>query len=268
MSNAETDNLSQLMTKLESTYAGSGGVGCLELIGRTSLASDPLICELVYSMLLWECTIEQASKAMAQLQHELVDLNELRVCTPDELSTMLGSRYPKGFERSQRLISTLNDIFDSENKLSLARMREMSKRDVVEYLGTIDGLPVFVTSRVILLGLGWHAFPVDDRLVKLLSRLEITDSSLDHNQQTQRLERMVKASDALSYYTLIEHWAQNQRSSGSSSKAKTRSKSKSSKSKSVPKTKSPSPAKSSAGNSSTTGSSSGSSRGSTGKGSS
>lgn len=238
MSNTETDNLSQLITKIESIHAHSGGVGCLELVGHTSLASEPLICELVFSMLLWESTIEHATKAIEQLQNELVDLNELRVCTPDELSSILGTRYPKSYKRCQRIISVLNAIFDSENKLTLARLREMNKRDVVEFLSAIDGLPIFATSRVILLGLGWHAFPVDDRLVKMLGRQEITDSSLDHTQQTQRLERMIKASDALSYYTLIEHWAQNQKSSGSTTEATTRSKTKSTKTRSKPTTRS------------------------------
>jgi len=230
----DSENLSKFIRGLEKSYAELGGVGCADLIDHTVLSPDPLISELVFSMLVWESSIEHALRAVNSIRDELIDLNELRVCTPDELVTILPSRYPRSLERCQRLIRVLNSVFDQENRLSLAHLQEMNKREVIDYFAGIDGLPPFVSSRVILLGLGWHAFPIDDWLVKQLARYGITDPSLDLVAQTRRMERLVRANDALHYYTMIEHWAQNQRVSRASSTVQ------SNKAKPVPKGSSPS----------------------------
>jgi len=203
--------MSRFIQELEENFSDRGGVGVANLIDHTVLSPDPLIAELVFSMLVWESSIEHALRAVTHIQDGLIDLNELRVCTPEELTRILPSRYPRSLERSQRLIRILNCIFMNENRLSLAHLHEMTKRDVIAYFRSLDGMPPFVSSRVILLGLGWHAFPVDDWLSKQLAKHGITDTKLDLYQQTQRLERLVRASDSLHYYTLIEHWAQSQR---------------------------------------------------------
>jgi 3-methyladenine DNA glycosylase/8-oxoguanine DNA glycosylase len=212
VSTPEQDNLNKFMDKLKKSFGGLGGVGCSDLINHRIICDDPLVAELVFSMLVWESSIEHAIRASEKLNEQLIDLNELRVCTAEELSRFLPSRYPKSLERSQRLIAVLNRIFEKENKLSLSRLQDMNKRDVTEYFKSIEALPPFVSSRVILLGLGWHAFPIDDWLTKHLAKHGITDTSLDIHAQTQRMERLVRASDSLQYYTLLEHWALKQRS--------------------------------------------------------
>ncbi|PCI09457.1 hypothetical protein COB72_06440 [bacterium] len=211
MSTPDSDIMSKFMHKLEQSFGSLGGVGCADLMDHTIISADPLISELVFSMLVWESSIEHAQRAVECIKANLIDLHELRVCTPEELTAILPSRYPRSLERSQRLIGILNSVFASENELSLNRLREMNKRDVIHYFNVIDGLPPFVSSRVILLGLGWHAFPIDDWLAKQLAREQITDTTLDIYQQTQRMEKIVRANDALRYYTLLEHWASDQR---------------------------------------------------------
>lgn len=199
------------MLELEQSYPQCKGVACSDLIDSSALSNDPLISELVFSMLVWESSIEHALRAVECIQADLIDLNELRVCSPEELAAILPARYPRSIERCRRLIGVLNAVFLKENQLSLAHLRDSNKRDAIEYFKAIDGLPPFVSSRVILLGLGWHAFPIDDWLTKQLSRKGITDTSLDIYQQTIRIERLVRANDSLRYYTLLEHWASDQR---------------------------------------------------------
>ena len=211
MNAPDIEILTKFMLKLEKSYGELGPVGCVDLIDHRLLSDDPLISELVFSMLIWESSIEHAIRAVECIESDLIDLNELRVCTCEELTAIFPARYPKSVERSHRLINVLNAIFYKENKLSLAHLREMNKKEVIQYFGTIDGLPPFVISRVILLGLGWHAFPVDEWLVKQLARAGIIDHSYDISLQSQRMERLVRATDSLKYYTLLEHWATDQR---------------------------------------------------------
>lgn len=219
----DPDSMTRFMSTLEKSYDGLGGVGCKDLIDPRLISSDDLISELVFSILVWESSIEHALRAVEKMSEELIDLNELRVCSPEELVAIMPARYPRTLDRCQRLITILNQIFLRENQLKLAHLREMNKKDVVDYFASIDGLPPFVSSRVILLGLGWHAFPIDDWLAKQLSKHDITDASLNITEQTHRMERLVRANDALQFYTLIEHWASDQRAPKASSSTRKKS---------------------------------------------
>jgi len=206
------DKLNALITKIEKTRDDSAGVSAAELIPQRPICEDSLTNELVFSMLLWESSFDHALKAVERIHEELVDLNELRVCTPDELASILGVRMPRSSERASRLIRVLNEIYSRENTLFLQSLSEKTKREVQDYLESIDGLPSFAISRVILLALNWHAFPLDERLAKLLAAKDIVTQSSSLGQQGAELERGVRASDALRTYTHIEHWAHSQRS--------------------------------------------------------
>ena len=83
----------------------------------------------------------------------------------------------------------------------------MNKRDARAYLLSLEGVPTFVAARVILLGLGGHAFPVDTRLVKLLAAEDVLEPKLSPETATGRMERMLRAGEATSAYLAIESWA-------------------------------------------------------------
>lgn len=206
--------LDALLAQAEKKCDVLGGVAAAEIDPDGQLCAEPLLNELVFSMLMWEASIEHALKAAERVRSELVDLNELRVCTADELAGILGSRMPRSLERADRMTLVLNTIYDRHNALTLGSLRDQSKKEVQDYLASIDGLPLYASARLVLLGLGWHAFPLDDRLARLLGSQGIISAGSDLTQQSQQLERGVRASDALRTYTLVEHWSQDQRGSG------------------------------------------------------
>lgn len=218
MSTPDPTKLAAFHKKLENKFGQLGGVGCADLMDQTSISDDPLISEMVFSLLVWESSIEHAVRAVEAINEHLIDLNELRVCTPDELVAILPARYPKLLERSERLIVSLNSIFDRENKLSLVHLREMTKKDVLAYFESIEGVPAFVTARIILLGLGWHAFPIDEWLCNELDQAGVIEKTNDLDDLIHQMERAVRASDSLKFYTLIEHWATDQRATKLSAK--------------------------------------------------
>lgn len=224
MSNEPSDKLAALTKKLAKKQADRSGVSASELFPDLALCDDPLMNELMVSMLLWESSFTHAQRAIEGIRSNLVDLNELRVCTPDELVAIFGARMPKCSERVLRVLSVLNAVYDLENTLALEHLREKNKRDVQVYLGGIDGLPQFVIARVLLIGMGLHAFPLDERIAKSLISESVLSSGTPLDQQAGQLERMVRASDALSTYTLVEHWAQESRTT-SRTKKKTSTKS-------------------------------------------
>lgn len=206
-------NLEKLLKTLKKKHGDDGGVSAAELFPDERLVDETLLNEAVVSLLLWESSISHAEKAFERIRSDLVDLNELRVCTPDELVAIMGPRMPKCAERAMRLITVLNTIYDRENALSLEPLREKNKRDVQAYLSTLDGLPLYAASRVILFGMELHSFPLDERMAKKLAAEGIVTQGTALDQQAAQLERGVRASDSLETYTLLEHWTQGARSS-------------------------------------------------------
>lgn len=169
-------------------------------------ASEPLLYELVFSMLLWESTIENAVKMMAKIQSQFVDFNELRVCFPHEIDAMLGSRYQRAEERSVRLIQSLHAVFNAYQSMTLEPLRELGKREAREALVAMDSLPRFVVSRVLLLGLEAHALPMDAKIARALHKAELIKSSKNPDDLAARFERSIRANQSLETYTRLERW--------------------------------------------------------------
>jgi len=168
--------------------------------------TDPLVHELVFSMLLWESSIENAVKAMGRIHAEFVDYNELRVCFPSEIEALLGSRYQRAEDRSVRLIESLRQIYFTYQRLTLEPLREMSKREARDFLVSIESLPRFVVSRILLLGLDAHALPLDAKIARALHKADLIKSSKNPDTIAVALERSIRANQTLDTYTRLERW--------------------------------------------------------------
>ena len=167
---------------------------------------DAVVHELVYSMLIWEATPSQALNALKRLFDGVVDYNELRICMADEIAALLGPRYPMVEERAERLKAALHHIYNLEHEVTLARLTELSKRDARAYLEGLEGVPAFVVSRVLLVALGGHAAPVDQRLRDQLVAAKAADDSLDASTIASQLERNVRASESAEVFAKLEAW--------------------------------------------------------------
>ncbi len=165
---------------------------------------EPVLGELVFSFMLWETTTKHADASMLKLNEAFIDLNELRIALPDELAAIVGSRCPRGAERTLRLRLALNEVFLLEHQMSLARLRELTKRDARQYLIDLPGMPSFVASRVCLLALGAHTFPLDDRLRQVLVTNKAADPSHKADPCAAWLERQFRAGEAAGAYLKLE----------------------------------------------------------------
>src|SRR3982751_5043123 len=83
---------------------------------------DPLKA-LVRGAMSFDVPDARADEAMAVIDREFVDLNELRVATELEVQEMLGTRYPAIERRVSLLTQALNAIFEKEHTLSLDRLK-------------------------------------------------------------------------------------------------------------------------------------------------
>ena len=83
------------------------------------VGTDPLVHQIVYSMLLWDASHDIAARSLEQLRRCVVDFNELRVCSGAELRDMLPRECPRKEERTSRLLASLNEIFVREHGLNI-----------------------------------------------------------------------------------------------------------------------------------------------------
>lgn len=168
---------------------------------------DPVVHELVRSFLMWDAPRPGVPAAMAKLRDSVVDYNELRVCLCEENVAAIGARYPSARDRCLRLRATLKEVFLRENGLTLMHLRDEPKRTARAYLDSLPGVTGFVAARVALLSCEAHAFPLDSMLCSVLESAGVIEKGLGPDAASAKLERVVRAGDALGCYRRLERFA-------------------------------------------------------------
>ena len=167
-------------------------------------SSDDPVDLLVHSFLLWETTPVVADRAAKKLKSAFVDLNELRVARTDEIVSVIGVRCPRAEERSSLLRRSLNDIFNREHAVTLANLIQRHKRDAKQYLTSLDGCPQYVSARVLVLGFGAHAAPLDAFIHARLAQAGVFTEPVDLERAASLLERHIRADDSLATHLALE----------------------------------------------------------------
>ncbi len=159
--------------------------------------------QFVWSFLLWDASVSDAERAMKKLQGAFIDLNELRVSLTEEIVGVIGPRYPKAEERAHRLKTSLHSLFLREHALQFDHLKDMPKRGARQYLEALEAIPPFVSGRMVLLGLGGHATPLDDRIMQTLIGEGVFEPDTTLEAAAAALERHVKATDAVETHLLL-----------------------------------------------------------------
>lgn len=187
--------------------ASLGAPGTDPSLAHIPVGTDALVYQLVYSMLLWESSHASAFACLESIRAGVVDFNELRVCSVEEVVALLPKDCPRREERADRLLACLNAVFLREHGLSLGVLNTVSKREARQYLDAIGALPAFVAARIVLVSLGGHALPVDGRILRALGEHGVAMDGADEAEAGSRLERAVRAADSARVYGLLEMFA-------------------------------------------------------------
>jgi hypothetical protein len=184
-------------------------------------SSEPMLGELVFSLLLWNSTTTRAMTAFRRIARSVVDFNELRVCLPNELISLIGERYSRSHERAQRLRACLADIYKREHSVTLKPVSALGKREARGYLETLDGLPDFAVSRIVLLHLDGHAAPIDDRICSVLAEHSVVPGDISSQGAAALIERRCRAGELADTYHMLQGWADHHASGDSRASATT-----------------------------------------------
>jgi len=186
-------------------------------------AEEPILGEFLRSMLMWECTSAKAEAAFKRVQGAVVDFNELRVCLPRELVSLMGETYPRARERADRMRAALSEVFTRAHSVTLRQLTEMGKREAFVYLESLSGVPRYVAARVALLCLGNHVMPVDSRVLRVLTDAHAAAPDETEDGAAGILERRIRAGELATAYLHLqakadEHDADGHGQSGNGAK--------------------------------------------------
>src|SRR5262249_24426578 len=101
----------------------------------------------------------------------------------------------------------LNKIFSIEHALSLDRVAALPRKDMLDYINKVDGLEAYTRARIRLLGLGQHAFPLDEAMWAFAREHHLIDAKCVLEEAQQFLEGQIEPDDALDCFALLRKQA-------------------------------------------------------------
>lgn len=174
---------------------------------------DP-VTRLVSAFLMWEATSLHADEALRKINDTFVDHNELRACLPGELVELIGRRYPIAQERCQRLIASLNCIYQRQDQLALDHLTACNEDNVKAYLRSLDGMTPYVFGQIALLNFNIPILPIDRQLRDALAEDEIIDPKLNETDLQRWYSQQISPDGCrpvIEAHFLLQGWVEGRR---------------------------------------------------------
>lgn len=155
---------------------------------------EEVLLRIIESVFLADATDGEVTKALAAIQKEFVDYNELRVAPEKDVLECIGKEHPRGRDKVTVLHSVLNGIHERANRLNTEYIAEMTKREIRRHLRELS-MPPFSEALTAMTCFGVHAIPVDDALFEVLQMNKCVHDSSDVHDTQAFLERIVAQKD-------------------------------------------------------------------------
>ncbi len=181
------------------------------------LQADSILEYLMLAVLSENTSISRAKSALRRLLENTIDLNDLRVSTPEELVRLIEPDIPDAASRAAVLIQILNSIYDSRNNVTLEGLKK-DKKSLRAYLDSLEGMTPYVAAFTLLWGFGLHAVPVDEVMLTVFKKESLIDPAMDVGAAQCYLERYISAHEARNFTLVMKRYAvaKSSRSEGSS----------------------------------------------------
>ena len=158
---------------------------------------------LVRGAMSFDVPEHRVDEAMAAMDREFVDLNELRVGTELEAQELLGGKFPQIEKRVGIIVSALNNIFEREHTMNLERLKTISRRDARQFLRELPDIHPFVEAYVMLFAFDGHAFPIDDAMLEFFVDEKIVESGTRLEDAQKFVEHHLKAEECYELFTCL-----------------------------------------------------------------
>ena len=130
---------------------------------REPLGTDDFIESLVYQILELSTTEKQAKDALARIDKEYVDWNDMRVASIREIQDILGADYPRCREKAEDLASLLADLYTAFRRMELGDLvRTPDGIDTLRALPDTTLIREDMVERALLEVCKVHTMPCDE----------------------------------------------------------------------------------------------------------
>ena len=164
--------------------------------------NDPLEA-LVYAVLAEYMKASAAKAAHKKIFSHFVDFNDLRVSRSEELIEVIGPARADVNEIAKIIKGLLQAIFIKYDRLSLAELSRIGKRQAREVIEKLESASPFVVNYVVLTVLNGHAVPLTKKMIVYLKEGNYVHPDADEKDITSFLERQITASNAYTFYVLL-----------------------------------------------------------------
>jgi endonuclease-3 len=188
-------NLKKAITLLKKKYEAPG-----------KRASQSVLEALVLSILCEGTTEGKAQPAFERLKSDYFDWNEVRVSAAQELVEVL-SDLPDREVKATRLRGALKYGFETTYSFDFDVWRKGKLKETIKKLAKLPWASDYVVARLVRDGLGGHAVPLDSLAIRVLSRLDLLDTSTALDQFRARLERIIPKGRSVEFTHLVSQHA-------------------------------------------------------------
>ena len=173
----------------------------------TKPPSDRSVLEhLMYACCLEDSTFEAADEALAKLQENFYDWNEVRVTTRVELASIC-KNVTDPEAAASRLKKTLHCIFETWYNFELDFLKKENLGKTTQALKSHKGVTPFVISYVAQHGLGGHSIPLDESMLMLFHAVGAISEDEMKKGKVPGLERTIPKSKGIEFSAVCHHLA-------------------------------------------------------------
>jgi endonuclease-3 len=165
-----TTNKQRVLTQLFTTLKNRYGAG--EPVSRSVFE------HFLYAICREGTTREKADRAFRNLSERFFDWNEIRVTSQREIEECL-SGIPEPDSRAQRLISLLQEVFDTTFSFDLESLHKKGLKQSAKQLARYQAANDYAVAWVIQQALGGHAISLDAPSLRVLRRLGLLENEQD-----------------------------------------------------------------------------------------
>ena len=188
-------NISKLQTLLKKAYKPI-----------VPVENRPLMEHLLYACLLENAPYELADEALARLEQDYFDWNEVRVTTITELTEVL-ARLPDAAGAAVRLKKNLHGIFESMYTFDLEELRKLNLGKAVQKFERLPAMTPFVLAYITQHGLGGHAIPLDSAALRLFWLCDVINEKELKSGKVTGLERAIPKNKGIDFSSLLHQAA-------------------------------------------------------------
>lgn len=165
-----------------------------------------LLEHLLYACLLENAPYELADEALAKLEQDYFDWNEVRVTTITELAEVL-NRLPDPTSAAVRLKKNLHGLFESFYTFDIEELRKQNLGKALQRFERLPAMTPFVLDYLTQHGLGGHAIPLDSAALRFFWFADIISESELKTGRITGLERAIPKNKGVEFASLLHQAA-------------------------------------------------------------